>query len=75
MLRRSLREHLAPVLIDAHFRKPLLERLDPAEVDVGDCDELKRRMFRERRDVRQRLARCADARMSKHRRGGARAWA
>ena len=44
-----LLEQLAPVLIDADLREPLLQRLDAAEIDVGHGDELERRVPRERR--------------------------
>jgi hypothetical protein len=62
-LPRLTLEHLAPVLIDADLWKPLLYRLEPGEVHVGHRDELKRRVPRERVDVREGLARRANTRV------------
>ena len=34
-------EQFPPVLVDAHLGKPLLQRHDAAQIDVGDRDERK----------------------------------
>jgi hypothetical protein len=67
-----LLQHLAPVLIDAHFGEAALQRLHAAQIDVGDRDQLERRVARECIQIRQRLARRADAGVAERRRRGAR---
>ena len=44
-----LLQHLAPVLVDADLRKALVELLEAAQVDVGDGDQIERRVLGERR--------------------------
>ena len=62
-----LLEQLAPVLVDADLREALLQPLEPREVDVGDGDELERRVLGERHQVAERLAGRADARVAQRR--------
>jgi hypothetical protein len=62
-----LLEELAPVLVHANLRKPLLKPLEPSEIDIGHRDEIERRVFGKREQVAERLARGADARMPQHR--------